>query len=110
MKILVVEPNKRPYEQEISGSLESMQSIVNGLIEAIYPFLDEVALVCNDEGKILNLSLNRYLCRNGSPCDYIAGTFFLCSTPSDSDSFQSLSDEQIEKYTKICSDIFIEIK
>ena len=38
--------------KEIDGNLESMQEIVGGYIEAIYPFDDPIALVCNDEGKI----------------------------------------------------------
>ena len=56
MKILVVEPLKVPYEKEIDGSLESMQAVVGGLIQLLYPFEDsELALICNDEGKILGL-------------------------------------------------------
>lgn len=47
MKILVVEPMKRPYVQEIDGSLESMQKLVGGTIEAVYPFDDAVVLICN---------------------------------------------------------------
>lgn len=47
MTILVVEPMKKPTIQEIDGSLESMQRIVGGDIEAVYPFDDPVAIVCN---------------------------------------------------------------
>ena len=45
MTILVVEPMKKPTIQEIDGSLESMQRIVGGDIEAVYPFDDPVAIV-----------------------------------------------------------------
>ena len=38
---------KKPTIQEIDGSLESMQRIVGGDIEAVYPFDDPVVLVCN---------------------------------------------------------------
>ena len=100
MKILVVEPLTKPYIKEIDGSLESMQKIVGGLIQAIYPFDDpEVALVCNDEGKIIGLPFNRALRDDaGEIYDVIAGTFFLCQAPADSDSFESLTDEQIKQY------------
>ena len=99
MKILVIEPEKRPVEREINGSLEEMQAIVGGYIQAIYPFEDEVALVCNDEGKLQGLPLNRALRdTEGKIYDVISGTFFLCAAPSDSDSFQSLTDEQLAKY------------
>ena len=36
MKILVVEPAKAPKVKEIDGSLESMQEIVGGYIQAIF--------------------------------------------------------------------------
>ena len=37
MKILVVEPGEKPEVREIDGSLKSMQEIVSGTIEAVYP-------------------------------------------------------------------------
>jgi hypothetical protein len=102
MKILVIEPLKEPYSKEIDGRLESMQEIVGGLIQAIYPFdHPEIALVCNEEGKLKRLPLNRALLDiDGNIIDIVAGTFFLCSAPSDSENFESLSDEQIERYKK----------
>ena len=47
MRILVVEPKCRPKVKEIDGSLKSMQDVVGGWIQAIYPFFEPVALVCN---------------------------------------------------------------
>ena len=38
MKVLVVEPMKCPYVLEIDGSLASMQKLVGGTIQAVYPF------------------------------------------------------------------------
>ena len=55
MKVLLVAPNTEPRAVEIDGSLASMQSLVGGLIEAVYPFSDPVALICNDEGKLTGL-------------------------------------------------------
>lgn len=102
MRILVIEPMKEPYVKEIDGSLESMQEIVGGLIQAIYPFdHPEIALVCNDDGKLMYLPLNRALLdKDGNVIDIVAGTFFLCSAPADNVNFESLTDEQIEKFKK----------
>ncbi len=47
MKVLVVEPRGLPYEKEVPDELEDLQAIVGGHIQAIYPFKDHVALVCN---------------------------------------------------------------
>ena len=56
-------------------------------------------LVCNDEGKILNLPANRGLRdETGQIYDIVCGTFFLCGAPGDSDHFTSLTPEQIERY------------
>ena len=37
---------------------------------------------------------------DGNVYDIICGTFFLCSTPPDSENFESLTEEQMERYTK----------
>lgn len=61
MKILIVEPGGKPRPAEIEGGLASMQKVVDGVIQALYPFREPVALICNDEGKLLHLPLNRPL-------------------------------------------------
>lgn len=100
MKILRVDPGLYPQEAEINGSLESMQQLVGGLIQVLYPFRDaEVALICNDEGKLLGLPFNRALRdESGAIYDVVAGTFFLCSASWDSDTFGSLSEAQVKEY------------
>ena len=99
MRVLIVEPKHRPEVREIDGSLKSMQEVVGGLIQALYPFDELVALVCNDEGKLMNLPANRGLRdENGQIYDIVVGTFFLCGAPKNSDRFTSLTTEQIERY------------
>ena len=102
MRILVVEPKCRPKVKEIDGSLKSMQDVVGGWIQALYIFDGPVALVCHDEGKLLNLPLNRGLRdENGQIYDIISGTFFLCGAPADCEHFVGLTSEQIEQYTEL---------
>lgn len=103
MKILLIAPNAEPRPVEIDGSLASMQSLVGGLIEAIYPFSDPIALICNDEGKLTGLPQNRPLKHpeTGEIYDIVCGPFFLCSAPPDSENFESLPDDLIEKYSKV---------
>ena len=112
MRILVVEPGKAPEIREIDGTLRTMQDIVGGTIQPIYPFDDLVALVCHDEGKLLHLSANRALRdKCGEVYDIICGTFFLCGAPPDSDHFDSLSEEQLEKFQNLFQhpEIFLNI-
>ena len=102
MTVLIVEPGKGPRRAEIGNDLKSMQGVVGGLIQAVYPFEEPVALICNEEGKLLNLPMNRFLMdENGVVYDLVVGTFFLCSAPADSEDFESLSEEQINHYQEM---------
>ena len=98
MRVLIVEPCKAPYVAEIPSGLESLQEKVGGLIQALY--IDDVALICNEEGKLLGLPFNRPLFdKNGDLYDIIAGTFLVAGLTEDD--FGSLSDKQIEKYSEM---------
>ena len=100
MKVLVVEPEKEPYVREISSGLSSLQKEVGGFIEAVYPFEDPVAIICNEEGKLEGLSLNRALRdEDGHVYDIIAGTFLIAGLSEDN--FCSLDDAQIEKFSAL---------
>ena len=97
--VLIVQPAQEPYTKEIGADLKSLQQVVGGNIEVIYPFADEVGVICNDEGKNERLELNRALYdAEGEIYDIIAGTFFVAGI--DSADFCSLSPEQIKTYSE----------
>ena len=73
LKIILVEPMKKPRVVEIDNTLESLQETVGGHLQAIFPW-DGIALVCNEEGKLNGSLPNRLL----EDFDVIYGTFFLC--------------------------------
>lgn len=68
LRVLVVEPERTPYVKEIPHTLEALQQEVGGLIEVIYPYADLVGLVCNEEGKLLGLPLNRGMFDKTAKC------------------------------------------
>ena len=112
MKVVVVEPQKTPVVREIDPGLESMQKIVGGPIEAVYPFDEPVALICNEEGKLLNLPLNRALRDDdGNVYDIVSGTFFVCAVPPASDRFEGLTDQQVKTYIErfAMSEMFLNV-
>ena len=97
LKVLMVEPQKEPYAAEIPAGLKGLQMAVGGYIEAIYPYEEPVALVCNEEGKLLGLDLNRALRdENGHIYDVLVGTFLVVGL-GDED-FASLPDDLMEKF------------
>lgn len=100
MNVLVVEPMKKPYMKDIDSGLHSLQQEVGGYIEAIYPYEDLVGLVCNEEGKMEGLPLNRAIySKSGEMFDVIAGTFLIVGLSEDN--FAELSGELAEKYAKL---------
>ena len=99
MTVLVVEPRKEPYLKEIDPGLHSLQAEVGGDIAATYPFSDPVGLVCNDEGKLIGLELNRGLRdEEGNLYDIMAGTFLVVGLGEEN--FTSLPPELAQKYTE----------
>lgn len=110
IRILVVETGQKPKEMEISDRLEVMQAVVGGLIQVLYPFDDPVAVVANDEGKLLGLPMNRALRdEDGNIYDILCGTFFLSGI--EEDRLVSLTDEQMQKFAQIYAvpEIFVNI-
>ena len=100
IRVLIVEPGKAPYAAEIPVGLAALQDKVEGLIQALYPFDDPIAVIANDEGKLLGLPWNRPLFdEDGNIYDILVGTFLVVGLTKDN--FGSLSDELIQKYTEV---------
>ena len=97
MTVIACLPGKTAQVIEIDGSLEGMQKFVGGYIEQICPFSDPVAIVCNEEGKINRMELNRAVYdETGEMIDIIAGPMFICSLGEED--FVSIQGEMLEKY------------
>lgn len=62
-------------------SLPELQKLVDGYIEAVYPFCGQnkpaLTLICNEEGKLRNMAPNRYV---PAMQDVICGPFFVTNT------------------------------
>ena len=96
IKVLYVEPNKLPTEMIIDNTLEKKQELVGGYIQCACLLDDDtVSLICNEEGKLDGLPLNRDI-----GYDIIAGPFIIVGDDFENGEFISLTDAQIEKYKK----------
>ncbi|WP_286154459.1 DUF3846 domain-containing protein [Thomasclavelia cocleata] len=99
IRVLIIEAENHPRIENIHNDLKTMQDIVGGQIEEI-GFGEDAVLICNEEGKLMNLKANRSV---GN--DIIAGTFFIAGDDG-GEELISLTDEQIKEIT----DRFYEIE
>ena len=97
LTVLEIVPGQYPKQVEIDPDLKSLQQAVGGNIGASYPFSDPVAIVYNDDGKLMGLPLNRALRdEDGQIYDAVAGTFLVVGLGEED--FASLSPELAQKY------------
>jgi len=98
--VVMVEAGKPAAMATIGSDLESLQKAVGGSIEAAYFYDDPIALICNEEGKLNGMPLNRAVKdENGEIMDIIAGKFFICGLGEED--FASIPKELQDKYLKM---------
>lgn len=98
MKVIICEPGKCARVDYVEDKLENLQQIVDGYIECL-DIDSQACIVCNEEGKINGLSLNRAVRdENGEIFEIMAGTFFIIGQSVEDGYFKSLTDNQVEKY------------
>lgn len=85
------------YIEEIENDLKAYQKYVGGTIQYV-PLTDEIDIICNDEGKLLRLPLNRAWYYDGEVVDIFAGNIFACR--HDEGNFTDIKDEDIPVITK----------
>ena len=105
IKVLMVKALEEPRETVLQNDLDSLQKAVSieadyqGLIEII-GIDDDVCILCNEEGKLSGLPLNRPLRDDeGNIYDIIAGVFYVTGEDDDGN-LTSLNPEMMEKYRK----------
>ena len=108
IKVLALLPMELPKEIDLDNTLEAMQKFVGGLIECITlsDTGSEVTLVCNDEGKLLGLPLNRPL---WDGADVLAGPGFLAGCDNEGN-LTSLPQSTMDFYKEKFRAFIIEIQ
>lgn len=99
MKIIRVKVGRAPELVEIDNTLDALQAEVGGYIQAIYPFDDPVALICDEEGKLKGKEPNKLLMNAivGEPIDIIVGDFLIVGLGEED--FTDIGEYQ-KKYTE----------
>lgn len=99
--VVMCQPDKLAEVVEIGTEPRDLQEAVGGGFFQTYYFSqdEEVCIVCNDEGKINGMPLNRSVKTDGKVVEILAGPFFICDCSTTN--FGSLSKEQQDKYMKM---------
>ena len=105
--VLMVEPHRHPYLKTVEHTLENLQAMVGGYIEATYPWrTDMVALVCDEDGLSKpEQEWNRYI----DDYHFIRGSFFICGLGEED--FCDIPIDLAQKYAEMfwCPESFISI-
>ena len=82
------------YMGQIENTLKAHQAYVGGLIQAVH-LTPEIIVICNDDGKLQHLPLNRALLGDNSQVlDYFVGNI-MCVRHNE-DEFANIEPEDIE--------------
>ena len=91
IRVLVIEPGKKPEEREIDNTLEALQEIVGGYIECV-TLATDLVIICNEEGRLMNLPHNCWIC-NAS----FVGTIIMAGVDGEEFADIPLSIEEMKK-------------
>ena len=108
LRVIVCRPGEVATVEVIDDDLHSMQELVGGgLIQEFMPFTgadpryDDVALIVNEEGKLRQMKPSRAVFdEDGRVMDVIAGPFFICYAPLESERFLPLPEDLEEEFRK----------
>jgi hypothetical protein len=93
IQVVVVEPRKKPYRKTIPNTLDAMSDLVGGYIEIVTIGETkkgaQIAITLNEEGKYMDLPLNRLV----EGFDILFGTFFITAFNMQGDNI-SLDDRE----------------
>ena len=92
LRVVVLEPGEPAYAGEIGADLKSMQRAVGGHIEVTCPFSDSVAVVGNEEAKLIHMEGNRHIAGQ-----VYAGPLFIVGDDGEGN-FISLTEDQATAY------------
>lgn len=106
MKVLKVEPGMEPEVIDLENTCEAIQEAVDGYFEVIQTSDFNVVVICNEEGKLNHLPVNRII-KGNCFYDVIVGTIIVVGM--DGEEFCDLSDEEAAFYADVFTPLICEV-
>lgn len=104
IKVLLVEPFDNPKIITIENNYQAISEIICGDVDEYMPFEDDVALLCNADGKRLSLSVSHTVTDTETgKTELIYGSFIFIGAGEFDDEYHSLDDDLIDKYMDLFS-------
>lgn len=104
MKVFGYKDGKPGELMEIEYTLQAEQEFVDGYIECV-GIVDNLVLVCNEDGKFRNLQPSCIWVNGASVIDIIRGNAFVCRSNIETSEMEDVEDEDIPKIRKYLKDI-----
>lgn len=98
IRVLSVKVGAEPVVENLPNNLKAMQDFVGGYIEGV-TLAPDVQLICNEEGKLIGLPMNRPLPDGG---DIICGNFLILRIDDEGEN-ASLTAKDIATFTVVFS-------
>ena len=97
VRVLMMQPGMKACETKLVSSLKSLQAAVSdhrepSLIEYSFPYPDDCMILGNEEAKLINMPLNRYM--NG---EVYAGPIFVVKDDNYGN-LKDITDEDVKEY------------
>ena len=96
LKAIVIKPGKFARVEDLDLSYNKLRDVVGGFIEMTYPFPDEeIAVISNEESKLLDLAPNRAIRRaDGTVIDIYCGVMIVVALAPEGE-YRSLTTEEV---------------
>ena len=95
IRTIILYPGRRPEVRELINSVHVFETAVQGPVEVLRPFDDDVILMLNEEGAKMQLQPNRTVMVNTMPVT-IAGPIVIAGVKGKK--IVSLTDNQVATY------------
>lgn len=107
IKAILVKPAKEPEVVYIDDAVSGLQKAVGGYFEFVSTNFDNVAIICNEEGKLQRLPENRILRNIYGNYDVIVGNFLIVGI--NGEDLCDLDDHQIPYLIEVFSNVICEV-
>ncbi len=100
MRAVLVEPYKAAQIVDVDPSYESITGIIGGYIESAYHWPEHVVLLCNEEGKKLDLPISRILLNeDGGFIDTLSGNLLIVAEKDED--YAGLTEKQAAHFKRV---------